>query len=280
MQKRKYIDDDENDSQVSGKKVKLDAREETALNDSNQPHTMTHCGIIPYLYREEEVPEVHLFADMQITVKDKNIDEQEMFLSEVIDDYYNNDENKDNGIQWKVLLEKWKSKELEDVTDLLYHGDIVFTMEYRMCGVYVVYKPFPEDEIILIPTLLEYGYALPFEFSDAPVNYYEDSGLMSQYVASDCMWPGTEMYSVIGLCLEESCCSYNDLPMYGLYMDSTVEQWNNEADEQMVSSGTLEAARSKFKILDTRVRKVAFEFALPLFIRLLPVELIRIIITY
>jgi hypothetical protein len=97
----------------------------------------------------------------------------EFFDSECLDEVYNNEED---AIKWSDILQHEECNS-EQLTALqLHHGDILAFDDYKMSNNYVVYQIHPKDEILLIPTLGEYGYSIPYEFSDAPLNYFLDGG--------------------------------------------------------------------------------------------------------
>eukprot|EP01119_Soliformovum_irregulare_P024297 TRINITY_DN8680_c0_g1_i1.p1 TRINITY_DN8680_c0_g1~~TRINITY_DN8680_c0_g1_i1.p1 ORF type:complete len:318 (-),score=80.37 TRINITY_DN8680_c0_g1_i1:156-1109(-) len=78
---------------------------------------------------------------------------------------------------WSSSVATAQSTPLPDVTRL-FHGDVIDFGGYRGVGTYLLYKTKVRhgdsifDDFILIKALEEYGYGLPFEFMDAPLEYY------------------------------------------------------------------------------------------------------------
>ena len=85
---------------------------------------------------------------------------------------------------WNKIKEQYKeareAKAMlgEESISELQHGDIVSFHPYRGCGAFVCYGP-PED-LALIKSGSEFGYCVPFEFWDAPPDYYGEDGIFSE----------------------------------------------------------------------------------------------------
>jgi hypothetical protein len=103
-------------------------------------------------------------------------------------------------IRWTDLIAKFEDvKDIVDLKEQIQHGDAVFFDDYRMVITYIVYWPNPEqDDPLLIRTYEEYGYGIPVDFSDAPLEYFADiESIVNRYVHPAILWEGTEIHKKV-----------------------------------------------------------------------------------
>jgi len=95
----------------------------------------------------------------------------------------------------KKSLEDLKSCGYSIIGDDVQFGDLIDLADYRCTGVFVFgYNGGDSMNLVLKKSGGEYGYSLPLEFSHAPPNYYENSGLGQRWIDPDTLDKGHSLY--------------------------------------------------------------------------------------
>ena len=100
-----------------------------------------------------------------------------------------------NGI---VLLSSFKDNLFDKVKNDIRHGDIIDFEGYRGVGSYVV-EPVDEEcsDYYCWKTIEEFGYGVPPPFSDAPENYYRNTGIFYGYKSTKLVPNSSELFEEV-----------------------------------------------------------------------------------